>query len=85
MPEDISFNQTIDLFKRVKRRSFISRQPCDVNDAEVCHGETGYYSGHQSDCENEEYALDLVAAWLGISVVPSHSTTNHLKYCDAPG
>ena len=54
---------------------FISRQPCDVNDAWKFAVQKSTISVNtKATVRTEEYALDLVAAGLGISLVPSHST-----------
>lgn len=55
---------------------FISRQPCDVNDAwQFAMQQSGVLLDVKATVKNEEYALDLVAAGLGVSVVPNHSTS----------
>jgi len=55
--------------------AFISRQPCDVNDAWKFAVQTSNISvDTKATVRTEEYALDLVAAGLGVSLVPSHST-----------
>ena len=54
---------------------FISRQPCDVNDAwNFAIQKSKITLDTKATVKTEEYALDLVAAGLGLSVVPSHST-----------
>ncbi len=54
---------------------FISRQPCDVNDAwKFAVQKNNVSVDIKATVMTEEYALDLVAAGLGISLVPSHST-----------
>ena len=54
---------------------FISRQPCDVVDAwKFAVQKSGISVDTKATVKTEEYALDLVAAGLGISLVPSHST-----------
>jgi LysR family transcriptional regulator, benzoate and cis,cis-muconate-responsive activator of ben and cat genes len=54
---------------------FISRQPCDVNDAwKFAVQKSNITIDTKATVMTEEYALDLVAAGLGISLVPSHST-----------
>lgn len=53
---------------------FISRQPCDVIDAWMfATQKSGIAVDTKATVRTEEYALDLVAAGLGISVIPSHS------------
>ena len=54
---------------------FISRQPCDVVDAwKFALQKSNISVDTKATVKTEEYALDLVAAGLGISLVPSHST-----------
>ena len=54
---------------------FISRQPCDVVDAwKFAVQKSGISVDTKATVKTEQYALDLVAAGLGISLVPSHST-----------
>jgi DNA-binding transcriptional LysR family regulator len=53
---------------------FISRQPCDVFDAWNFAVQSSKITiDIKATVKTEEYALDLVAAGLGISVIPSHS------------
>ncbi|WP_026291786.1 LysR family transcriptional regulator [Marinobacterium rhizophilum] len=55
--------------------AFISRKPCDIDDAwHFAIAERGLQLDVKATVRTEEYALDLVAAGLGVSVVPSHST-----------
>lgn len=55
--------------------AFISRKPCDIDDAwRFAVSERGLQLEVKATVKTEEYALDLVAAGLGVSVVPSHST-----------
>jgi len=86
MPEGhpLSIKPSISL-KELNGVPFISRQPCDVNDAwKFATEKQGTTLDIKATVKNEEYALDLVAAGLGISVVPSHSTTNHLNIVTRP-
>jgi DNA-binding transcriptional LysR family regulator len=54
--------------------SFISRKPCDIDEAwHFAVAERGLQLNTRATVRTEEYALDLVAAGLGISVVPSQS------------
>lgn len=53
---------------------FISRQPCDIDDSwRYAIQKQGMELNIRATVKTEEYALDLVAAGLGVSVVPSHS------------
>ncbi len=55
--------------------AFVSRKPCDIDSAwRFAISERGLQLDIRATVQNEEYALDLVAAGLGVSVVPSHST-----------
>jgi len=55
--------------------AFISRKPCDVDDAwKFAVQKSGVSVDIKATVKTEQYALDLVAAGLGISLVPSHST-----------
>lgn len=54
---------------------FVSRRPCDLTDAwEHAIQKKGINLNIKATVRTEEYALDLVAAGLGVSVVPRHST-----------
>jgi len=54
---------------------FISRQPCDLNEAWEFAKQKGNITVEtKATVKTEDYALDLVAAGLGVSLVPSHST-----------
>jgi len=55
--------------------AFISRKPCDIDEAwHFAVAERGLQLDTRATVKTEEYALDLVAAGLGVSVVPSQST-----------
>lgn len=61
--------------KMLNGMPFISRQPCDVTDAwKFAVQKSNITVDTKATVKTEEYALDLVAAGLGISLVPSHST-----------
>lgn len=86
MPEGhpLTLHQSIPL-KLLDGAPFISRQPCDVNDAwKFATQKLGITLDIKATVKNEEYALDLVAAGLGISVVPSHSTSNRSNIVTRP-
>jgi len=54
---------------------FISRTFCDAFDSwHFAIQDQGIRVNTKATLSNEEYALDLVAAGLGVSLVPSHST-----------
>ncbi|MBR9882319.1 MAG: LysR family transcriptional regulator [Oceanospirillales bacterium] len=55
--------------------AFISRKPCDIDEAwHFAVAERGLQLITRATVKTEEYALDLVAAGLGVSIVPSQST-----------
>lgn len=55
--------------------SLISRQPCDIQDSwHFAIQNKGINLVVRATVKTEEYALDLVAAGLGISIVPFYST-----------
>ena len=55
---------------------FISRQPCDIIDAwKFATQKSNVTLDTKATVKTEEYALDLVAAGLGVSIVPNHSTS----------
>ena len=61
--------------KMLNAMPFISRQPCDMLDAwKFALQKNNVAVDVKATVKTEEYALDLVAAGLGISLVPSHST-----------
>ena len=61
--------------KMLDNLPFISRQPCDVIDAwNFAIQKSKITLDTKATVKTEEYALDLVAAGLGLSVIPSHST-----------
>ncbi|MFK5925712.1 MAG: LysR family transcriptional regulator [Desulfuromusa sp.] len=62
--------------RQIDNLPFISRTFCDAFDSwHFAIQEQGIKINTKATFSNEEYALDLVAAGLGISLVPSHSTT----------
>ena len=71
----LSANKTIQL-RQIDGLPFISRTFCDALDSwNYAIQKQGIRLNTKATFSNEEYALDLVAAGLGISLVPSHSTT----------
>ncbi|MFT5709189.1 MAG: DNA-binding transcriptional LysR family regulator, partial [Oceanospirillaceae bacterium] len=54
--------------------AFISRSPCDIIDSwQFAIAKRGLNLKVKATVKTEEYALDLVAAGLGVSIVPLHS------------
>jgi LysR family transcriptional regulator, benzoate and cis,cis-muconate-responsive activator of ben and cat genes len=63
-------------FESLDNVSFISRQPCDIDDAwRFAVQNKGVSLATRATVKTEEYALDLVAAGLGVSIVPSYTTS----------
>ncbi len=70
----LATNKTIQL-RQIDGLPFISRTFCDALDSwNYAIQKHGIQINTKATFSNEEYALDLVAAGLGVSVVPSHST-----------
>jgi len=64
-------------FKQIDGLPFISRTFCDAVELwNLAVQKQGIKINTKAVVSNEEYALDMVAAGLGISLVPSHSTTS---------
>lgn len=64
---------------------FVSRRPCEVIDAWSRELErAGVRPRVRTVVRNEEYALDLVAAGLGVSVVPSQSVSGRPDVATRP-
>lgn len=54
---------------------FISRKPCEINDTwQFALQKKGIHLDIKATVRTEEYALDLVTAGLGVSIVPKQST-----------
>ncbi|EPJ47257.1 MAG: hypothetical protein OFPII_14480 [Osedax symbiont Rs1] len=64
---------------------FISRSPCDIIDSwQFAIAKRGLNLKVKATVKTEEYALDLVAVGLGVSIVPLHSldARSDLSYCE---
>lgn len=62
-------------FDQLNNIPFISRKPCEFNDAwQYAVQKKGINLDIKATVRTEEYALDLVAAGLGVSIVPQQST-----------
>ena len=71
----LTLQKTVSL-QQIDGLPFISRTFCDVIEAwNSAIKEQGLTINTKATFSTEEYALDLIAAGLGISLVPSHSTT----------
>ena len=65
--------------------AFISRSPCDIIESwQFAIAKRGLNLKLKATVKTEEYALDLVAAGLGVSIVPLHSldSRSDLSYCE---
>ena len=63
--------------KQIDGLPFISRTFCDaVESWNIAVQKQGIKINTKAVVSNEEYALDMVAAGLGVSLVPSHSTAS---------
>jgi len=61
--------------EQLNKMPFISRKPCEINDAwQFAVQKKGIHLDTRATVRTEEYALDLVAAGLGVSIVPKQST-----------
>ena len=63
------------LLAQLNKLPFISRRPCDIDEAwQFAVQKQGIHLDTKATVRTEEYALDLVAAGLGVSIVPKQST-----------
>lgn len=63
--------------KQIDKLPFISRKPCDIQESwNYLMEKQGISVDTRAQVKTEEYALDLVAAGLGISLIPEHSLRN---------
>lgn len=61
--------------KQIDKQPFISRTPCDILESwNFIMQKQGLTTDVRAQVKTEEYALDLVAAGLGISLIPEHSS-----------
>ncbi len=61
--------------EQLNKLPFISRKPCDINEAwQYALQKKGVHLDTRATVRTEEYALDLVTAGLGVSIVPRQST-----------
>ncbi|CUB02679.1 LysR family transcriptional regulator [Marinomonas fungiae] len=60
--------------KQIDKLAFISRKPCDIQESwDYLMQKQGITMDVRAQVKTEEYALDLVAAGLGVSLIPEHS------------
>ncbi|KJZ15882.1 LysR family transcriptional regulator [Marinomonas sp. SBI22] len=71
--------------KQIDGLPFISRTPCDIIESwhYLIHKQ-GIQVDVRAQVKTEEYALDLVAAGLGISLIPEHSARQRSDICLRP-
>lgn len=71
--------------KQIDGLPFISRTPCDIIESwhYLIHKQ-GIQVDVRAQVKTEEYALDLVAAGLGISLIPEHSARQRTDICLRP-
>ncbi|WP_115898184.1 LysR family transcriptional regulator [Marinomonas pollencensis] len=61
--------------KQIDKQPFVSRTPCDILESwNFIMQKQGLTTDVRAQVKTEEYALDLVAAGLGISLIPEHSS-----------
>ncbi len=80
----IAQNSNVSL-AQLNNCSFISRSPCDIIDSwQFAIAKRGLNLKVKATVKTEEYALDLVAAGLGVSIVPLHSLDGRsdLRFCE---
>jgi Transcriptional regulator len=71
--------------KQIDRQPFISRTPCDILESwNYLMQKQGLKTDIRAQVKTEEYALDLVAAGLGISLIPEHSSRGRSDICIRP-
>jgi len=71
--------------KQIDGLPFISRTPCDIIESwhYLIHKQ-GIQVDVRAQVKTEEHALDLVAAGLGISLIPEHSARQRTDICLRP-
>ncbi|MBJ7537867.1 LysR family transcriptional regulator [Marinomonas transparens] len=71
--------------KQIDKQPFISRTPCDILESwNYLMQKQGLTTDIRAQVKTEEYALDLVAAGLGISLIPEHSSRGRNDLCLRP-
>jgi len=71
--------------EQLNNAAFISRAPCDIIESwQYAIAKRGLNITVKATVKTEEYALDLVAAGLGVSIVPLHSLDGRtdLSFCE---
>lgn len=86
IPLDHPFNSDTKVkLAQLNNAAFISRAPCDIIESwQYAIAKRGLNIKVKATVKTEEYALDLVAAGLGVSIVPLHSldARTDLSYCE---
>lgn len=84
-PNHILTKQSDISLKQIDGLPFISRTPCDIIESwhYLIHKQ-GIQVDVRAQVKTEEYALDLVAAGLGISLIPEHSARQRRDICLRP-
>ncbi len=71
--------------KQIDKQPFISRTPCDILESwNYLMQKQELTTDVRAQVKTEEYALDLVAAGLGISLIPEHSARGRSDLCLRP-
>ncbi|RBO84690.1 LysR family transcriptional regulator [Marinomonas aquiplantarum] len=71
--------------KQIDKQPFISRTPCDIFESwHYLMQKQELTTDVRAQVKTEEYALDLVAAGLGISLIPEHSSRGRKDLCLRP-
>jgi len=71
--------------KLIYKQPFISRTPCDILESwNYLMQKQELTTDVRAQVKTEEYALDLVAAGLGISLIPEHSARGRSDLCLRP-
>ncbi|MEO9275096.1 LysR family transcriptional regulator [Marinomonas sp. 5E14-1] len=71
--------------KQIDKQPFISRTPCDILESwNYLMQKQELTTDVRAEVKTEEYALDLVAAGLGISLIPEHSSRGRSDLCLRP-
>lgn len=71
--------------KQIDKQPFISRTSCDILESwNYLMQKQELTTDVRAEVKTEEYALDLVAAGLGISLIPEHSSRGRNDLCLRP-
>ncbi|MCZ2720460.1 LysR family transcriptional regulator [Marinomonas sp. 15G1-11] len=71
--------------KQIDKQPFISRTSCDILESwNYLMQKQELTTDVRAEVKTEEYALDLVAAGLGISLIPEHSSRGRHDLCLRP-